>query len=126
MFSRHTVLGRLCNVKIMITVEIGTWEEPMENLIVSMPMTTTVECLRPLRGTGCTRPSDMMTGVRMVMSGELLSTHESLGSMRDLFSYKAWSTETELTEMAMTEARKPATGCMSLAQSASAELSELQ
>ena len=54
------------------------------------------------------------------------STPGSQDLMRDLFSYKAWSTETELSQMAMTEARKPAIGCMSLAQSASAELSELQ
>ena len=33
--------------------------------------------------------------------------------------------KTELTKRAMTEIRKPATGCMSLVQNASAELSEL-
>ena len=37
-------------MKIVINVEIGTWEEPMENLIVSMLVTTTVECLRPSKG----------------------------------------------------------------------------
>ena len=69
---------------------------------------------------------NMKTDALTVLGEVFQSTPGSQALMRDLFSYKAWSTETELTEMAMTEARKPAIGCMSLAQSASAELSELQ
>ena len=37
-------------MKIVITVEIGTWEELMESLIMSMPVTTIVECLHPFEG----------------------------------------------------------------------------
>ena len=61
-------------MEAMITARIGTWEELMENMIVSMPATTTVEPLRPFRGMGHTRPGDMMTGVRIGMTAEFQST----------------------------------------------------
>ena len=73
------VLGRLCDMKTVITIEIGTWEEPTESLTVNMPVTTTVERLHPLGGAGHTRPGGMMTCARMVTSGEPQSTQESLG-----------------------------------------------
>ena len=57
-------------MKIVITAEIGTWEEIMESMIVSTPATTTIERLRPFRGTGHTRPGGMIIGVRMEMTAE--------------------------------------------------------
>ena len=86
----------------------------------------TVECPRLLPGVGHTCLGRMTTDALTVSEEVFQSTPGSQALMRDLFSYKAWSTETEPTEMAMIEARKPATGCMYLVQSASAELSELQ
>ena len=85
-----------------------------------------VECPRLPQGVGRTCLDNMMTGALTVWGEGFQSTPESRALMRDLFSCRAWSTETELTEMAMTEICKPATGCMSLVQSASAELSELR
>ena len=69
-------------MKIVITSEIGTWEELTESMIMSTPATTTVERIRPFRGTGRTRPGGMMTGVRMVMTAEFQSTQESLALMQ--------------------------------------------
>ena len=85
-------------MKIVITAEIGTWEELMESMIMSTPATTTVERLRPFRGTGHTRPGSMLICVRMEMTAEFQSTQESLDLVRGQFLYKVWSTETEHTE----------------------------
>ena len=95
-------------------------------MIVESIAMVAVECPRLLQGVGHTCLGYMKTDALTVSDEVFQSTPGSQALMRDLFSYKVWSTETELTEMAMTEARKPATGCMSLVQSASAELSELQ
>ena len=95
-------------------------------MIVEPITMVAVECPRLLHGVGHTCCGHMKTGALPTSEEVFQSTPGSQALMRDLFSYKAWLTETELTEMAMTEARKPAIGCMSLAQSASAELSELQ
>ena len=100
--------------------------ETRSSMIVEPIAMVAVECPRLLQGVGHTCRGHMKTGALTAMEVVFQSTPGSQALMRDLFSYKAWSTETELTEMAMTEARKPAIGCMSLAQSASAELSELQ
>ena len=100
--------------------------ETRSSMIVEPIAMVAVECPRLLQGVGHTCLGHMKTDT-LTMSDEVFqSTPGSQALMRDLFSYQAWSTETELTKMAMTEARKPATGCMYLAQSASAELSELQ
>ena len=85
-----------------------------------------VECPPLPRGASSMRLDSRMTGALVVLGEGFQSTPRSQALMRDPFSFKVWSTGTKLTEMSMTEARKPATGCMSLAQSASAELSELQ
>ena len=55
----------------------------------------------------------MKTDALTVSEEVFQSTPGSQALMRDLFSCRAWSTETELTERAMTEIRKLATGCMS-------------
>ena len=91
-------------MKIMITAKISTWEELMESMIVSTPATTTVECLRPFRGMGHTRPGGMTTGACMVMIAEFQSTQEILGFMQGQSLYKVWSTGTEHTEKGWIEA----------------------
>ena len=84
----------------MITTRIGTWEELMENTIVNMPAITTVERLRPFRGTGHTRPGSMMICVRMEMTAEFQSTPESLASTQGQSLCRVWSIGTEHTEKA--------------------------
>ena len=100
--------------------------ETRSSMIVESIAMITVECTRLLQGVGHTCLGHMKTDALTVLDEVFQSTPGSQAWMRDLFSCRAWSTETELTKMAMTEARKPAIGCMSLAQSASAELPELQ
>ena len=95
-------------------------------MIVEPIAMVAVECPRLLQGVGRMYHGHMKIGALTASEEVFQSTPGSQVLMQDLFSYKAWLTETELTEMAMIEARKPATGCMSLAQSASAELSELR
>ena len=104
--------------------EIST--ETESSMSVESIVMIAVECPRLPQGAGRECLGRMKTDA-LTVSGEVFqSTPESQALMRDLFSCRAWSTETELTERAMMEAHKPATGCMSLVQSASAELSELQ
>ena len=100
--------------------------ETRSSMIVEPIGMVAIDCPRLLQGVGHTCHGHMKTGALTASEEVFQSTPGSQALSRDLFSYKAWSTEMELTEMAMTEARKPATGCMSLAQIASAELSELQ
>ena len=95
-------------------------------MIVEPIAMVAVECPRLLQGVGHTCLGNMKTDALTVLGEVFQSTPGSQALMRDLFSFRAWSTETELTERAMTGICKPATGCMSQAQSASAELSELQ
>ena len=104
--------------------EIST--ETESSMIVESIVMITVEGPRLPQGAGRMCLGSMKTDALTVLGEVFQSTPGSQALMRDLFSCRAWSTETELTEMAMTEARKPAIGCMFLAQSASAELSELQ
>ena len=82
----------------MITAKIGTWEELMENMIVSTPATTTIERLRPFRGTGHMRPGAMTTGVHMRMTAEFQSTPESPASMQGPSLCRVWLTGTEHIE----------------------------
>ena len=67
-----------------------------------------------------------MTDALTVVDKEFQSTPESRALMRDLFSFRVGSTETELTERVMTEISQPAAGYMSRVQSASAEPSGLR
>ena len=85
-----------------------------------------VECPCLPRGAGRTCLGSMKTDALTVLGEVFQSTPGSQALMRDLFSFRAWSIETELTKRAMTEIRKPATERMSQDQSASAELPELQ
>ena len=104
--------------------EIST--ETESSMIAESIVMIDVKCQPLPLGAGRTRLGSMKTDVLTVLGEVFQSTPGSQALMRDLFSCRAWSTETELTERAMMEVHKPATGCMSLVQSASAELSELR
>ena len=75
-----------------------------------------VECPRLPQGVGRTCLGNMKTDALTVLGAVFQSTLGSQALMRDLFLCRAWSTETELTERAMTGICKPATGCMSQVQ----------
>ena len=92
--------------------EIST--ETESSMIAESIVMIAVECPRLLQGVGHTCLVHMKTDALTVSDKVFQLTPGSQALMRDLFSYKAWSTEIELTERAMTEIHKPATGCMSL------------
>ena len=100
--------------------------ETVSSMITESIAMIVVECPCLPQGVGHTCLGNMKTDALTVLGEVFQSTPESQALMRDLFSCRAWSTETELTERAMMEVHKLATGCMSLVQSASAELSELR
>ena len=104
--------------------EIST--ETESSMITESIVMITVECPRLPQGAGRTCLGSMKTDAFTVLGEVFQSTPGSQALMRDLFSCRAWSIEIELTERAMMEVHKPATGCMSLVQSASAELSKLR
>ena len=96
----------------------------MSSMITESIVMIVVECPRLLQEVGHTCLGNMKIDALTVLGEEFQSTPGSQALIRDLFSFKSSSTETKLTERAMTGIRKPAIGCMSLVQSASAELSE--
>ena len=104
------------------TISTGT----VSSMITDSIAMIDVECPPLPQGVDPTHLDSRMIDASTMLGEELQSTPGNQALMRDPSSFKVWSTGTELTEMAMTEARKPATGCMSLSQSASAELLELQ
>ena len=104
--------------------EIST--ETMSSMITESIAMIVVECPCLPQGVGRTCLGNMKTDALTVLGEVFQSTPGSQALMRDLFSCRAWSIETELTERAMTEIHKPATWCMSLVQSASADPSELR
>ena len=105
----------------MVTDRISTWGGATGSMIIGIPVMTTVECLRPLRGAGHMRPDGMMIGARMVTNGDFQSTQESLGSMRGHSSCKVWWTEAELTEKDFIEIVRLDAGRPFLVTSVSAE-----
>ena len=62
-----------------------------------------VECPIPLRGVGLTLLGSKMPDVSSVRGEEFQSTPENQASTRDPLSCKAWSTGTELIEVATIE-----------------------
>ena len=78
------------------------------------------------QGVGRTRLGNTMTDALTVVGEGFQSTPESRALMRDLFSFRVWSTETELTEKAMTEIFQPPAECTFQEPSVSAEPSGLQ
>ena len=67
-----------------------------------------------------------MIDAATVVSAEHRSTQESQASMRDPFSFKAWSTGTERIEKTLAEIVQVAADCMFQVQSVSAEPSGRQ
>ena len=80
-----------------------------------------VECPPLPQGVDRTHLDNRMLDASTVVGEGFQSTPGNQALMRDLFSFRVWSTETELTEKAPTEIFQPAAECMSQAQSASAE-----
>ena len=108
----------------METGEIST--ETVSSIITDSIMMIVVECPRLPQGVGHTCLSSMMTDVLTVVGEGFQSTPGNWALMRDLFSFRVWSTEIELTEKATTKIFQPAAECMSQVQSASAEPSGLR
>ena len=108
----------------MITTGIGTWEELMESMIMSMPATTTVERLCPFRGIGHMRPGSMMIGIRMEMTIEFQSTPKILASTQGQSLCRVWSTGTEHTEKGWIKTDPVEAESTFLAQSVSGKPSE--
>ena len=100
--------------------------ETVSSMITELIAMIVVECPRLPQGVDHTCLDNMMTGALIVSGEGFQSTPGSQALMRDLFSFRAWSTETELTEKVMIEIYQPAAECMSQVQSASAEPSGLQ
>ena len=80
-----------------------------------------VECPPLPRGAGRMRLENRMTGALVVLGEGFQSTPGSQALMRDPFSFKVWSTLTELTEKVMTEMHLPAAEHMLRGQSALVE-----
>ena len=108
----------------METDEIST--ETVSSMITELIVMIVVECPRLPQGVDHTCLGSRMTDVLTVVGEGFQSTPGNLTLMRDLFSFRVWSTETELREKATTEIFQPAAECMSQAQSASAEPSGLR
>ena len=85
-----------------------------------------VECPIPLRGVGLTLLGSKMTDVSSVRGEEFQSTPENQASTRDPLSCKAWSTGTELIEVAMIEMCPQAAESTFQVQNVLAERSEPQ
>ena len=108
----------------METDEIST--ETVSSMITDLITMIVVECPRLPQGVGHMCLGSMKTSALTALGEEFQSTPGSQVLMRDLFSFRVWSTETELTEKALTEIFQPAVECMSQAQSPSAEPSGLR
>ena len=103
----------------METDEINT--ETESSMMTNSTTMTVVECPRLLRGVGHTCLGGMMTGAPTAVSEEYQLTQGSRALMRDPFSFKVWSTGTELTEKVTTEMHLPAAEHMFRGQSALVE-----
>ena len=95
----------------MGTDKIST--ETESSMITESIVMTAVERPRLPRGAGRTCLGNMKIDALTVLGEVFQSTPGSQALMQDLFSFRAWSSETELTDRAMTGIRKPAAGCMS-------------
>ena len=76
--------------------EIST--KTMSSMITESIAMIVVECPRLPQGVGGTFLGNMKTCALTVLGEGFQSTPGSQALMRDLFSFRAWSTETELTE----------------------------
>ena len=108
----------------METDEIST--ETVSSMIIDSITMIIVEGSRLPQGVDHTCLDSRMTDALTVVGEGFQSTPGNWALMRDLFSFRVWSTEIDLTEKAPTEIFQPAAKCTSQAQSASAEPSGLQ
>ena len=99
--------------------------ETVSSMITDSIVMIDVECPPVPRGAGRMCLDSRMIGALVVLGEGFQSTPGNQALMRDLFSFRVWSTETELTEKALTEIFQPAVECMSQAQSALVEPSGL-
>ena len=108
----------------METDEIST--ETVSSMITDSITMFVVEGPRLPQGVDHTCLGSRMTDALTVVGEGFQSTLGNQALMRDLFSFRVWSTEIELTKKAPTEIFQPAAECMSQVQSASVEPSGLR
>ena len=80
-----------------------------------------IECPPLPQGVGRTRLDNRMIDASTVLGEGFQSTPGNQALMRDPFSFRVWSTGTELTEKVMTEMYPLVAECTSQDQSVSAE-----
>ena len=93
----------------------------VSNMITDSIVTIDIECPPLPRRAGRMRLDSRMTGALIVLGEGFQSTPGSQALMRDPFSFKVWSTGTELTEKVTTEMHLPAAEYMFQGQSALVE-----
>ena len=93
----------------------------MSSMITDLIMTIDVECPSLPRGVDPMCLDSRMTGALVVLGEGFQSFPGNQALMRDPFSFKVWSTLTELTEKVMTEMHLPAAEHMLRGQSALVE-----
>ena len=98
-------------------ISMGT----LSNLITDSIVTIDVECPPLPRGAGRMRLDSKMTGTLIVLGEGFQSTPGNQALVQDPFSFKVWSTGTELTEKVTTEVHLPAAEYMFRGQSALVE-----
>ena len=98
-------------------ISMGT----VSNMITDSIVMIDVECPPLPRGAGRMRLGSRMTGALIVLGQGFQSTPGNQALMRDPFSFKVWSTGTELTEKVTTEMHLPAAEYMFRGQSALVE-----
>ena len=93
----------------------------VSSMITDSIVTIDVECPPLPRGVDRMCLDSRMTGALIVLGEGFQSTPGNQALMRDPFSFKVWSTGTELTEKVMTEMYPPAAEYTFQDQSVSAE-----
>ena len=93
----------------------------VRSMITNSIVMINVECPPLPQGVDRTCLDSRMTDVLIVLGEGFQSTPGNQALMQDPFSFKVWSTGTELTEKVMTEMYPPAAEYMSQDQSVSAE-----
>ena len=95
--------------------------EGMSSMITDSIVMIDVECQPLPRGVDHMCLDSRLTNALIVLGGEFQSTPGNQALMRDPFSFKVWSTGTELTEKVTTEMHLPAAEYMFRGQSALVE-----
>ena len=98
-------------------ISMGT----MSSMITESIVMVDVECPCLPRGAGRVCLASRMIGALVVLGEGFQSTLGSQALMQDPFSFKVWSTATELTEKVTTEMHLPAAEYMFRGQSALVE-----